>query len=155
MLDENDRKVLNAMMADARISAREIARKTKLSTQTVINHITSLEARKIICGYSPMVDREKLGKQKFELNVQVVPRAVAENDTGLEKLRDLVYKYPEVVGFCMTSGKYALSFMIESESHEKVIAANKALLIELQKWYDIKDYETRRISAMISVEKPL
>ena len=60
-LDKTDEKILKNLMVDARQSARQMALKLGISTVTVLSRIKKLETEKIICGYTAIIDHEKLG----------------------------------------------------------------------------------------------
>ena len=60
-LDRTDKKILKNLLADARLSARQIGLKLGLSTVTVISRMKRLKEEKIIRGYSAITDHEKLG----------------------------------------------------------------------------------------------
>jgi DNA-binding Lrp family transcriptional regulator len=60
-LDETDRRILNILMENSRLSLRQIAKKANVSVATVMHHIKRLEDDKIIKKYSAKIDYEKLG----------------------------------------------------------------------------------------------
>jgi len=60
-LDKTDSKVLKNLLVDARQSSRQLALKLGMSTVTILSRIKKLEKRKIIKGYTTLVDHEKLG----------------------------------------------------------------------------------------------
>lgn len=60
-IDRKDKRILNILLKNSRLSNREIARKTGLSTATVISRIKKLEREKIIKKYSVSLDYEKIG----------------------------------------------------------------------------------------------
>ncbi|MEM2906311.1 MAG: Lrp/AsnC family transcriptional regulator [Candidatus Bathyarchaeia archaeon] len=60
-MDDVDLKILKELSIDARLSYREIARRTGLAVGTVASRIANLEKTKVIKGYSPILDAEKLG----------------------------------------------------------------------------------------------
>jgi DNA-binding Lrp family transcriptional regulator len=60
-LDAQDRRLLQALMADGRASHRELAERTGSSLATVNRRIRSLEADKVIRGYTALVDPEAVG----------------------------------------------------------------------------------------------
>jgi len=66
MLDETDVKILRALMSDARLSSRQIAKQCEISIGTALSRIKKLEKEGFIKGYSAILDHEKLG---FELTV--------------------------------------------------------------------------------------
>jgi DNA-binding Lrp family transcriptional regulator len=65
-LDETDVKILKALLLDARLSNRQIAKKIGVSVGTVLSRIERLEKEGIIKGYSAIIDHEKLS---YELTV--------------------------------------------------------------------------------------
>ncbi len=62
-LDGIDRKLLDVVQADARLSFREIGRRVGMSTPAVSERIRRLEAAGIIRGYAARVDRAALGRE--------------------------------------------------------------------------------------------
>ena len=60
-LDEQDRTILQQLLADGRASHRELAERTGFSLATVNRRIRSLEADQVIRGYTALVDPEAVG----------------------------------------------------------------------------------------------
>jgi len=65
-LDETDVKILEALMLDARLSSRQIAKRCGVSIGTVLSRKKKMEKEGIITGYSAVLDQERLG---YELTV--------------------------------------------------------------------------------------
>lgn len=61
-LDEKDRKLLEIMLQNCKMSTFDISRKTGMPVTTVHNRIKRLEATGVITGYAAQVDKKKLGK---------------------------------------------------------------------------------------------
>ena len=59
--DEIDTKIIRNLLADARLSARQLAHRIGLSTVTVISRIRKLQEKGIIRGYAARLDHELLG----------------------------------------------------------------------------------------------
>jgi DNA-binding Lrp family transcriptional regulator len=59
--DSVDRRILNLLQEDCRLSFSKIAAKTNVSVGTAYNRIKNLEARGLIKGYTVLVDSAKLG----------------------------------------------------------------------------------------------
>ena len=59
--DKIDEEILKILMKDARLSARQIAIKLKMSTVTILTRIKKLEKERIIKGYTALIDHEKIG----------------------------------------------------------------------------------------------
>ncbi|MBI4173776.1 MAG: Lrp/AsnC family transcriptional regulator [Candidatus Aenigmarchaeota archaeon] len=60
-LDDLDRKIVNALIANSRLSYRQISRKIGVSVVTVMKRARKLEKSGIIKGYTATLDYEKLG----------------------------------------------------------------------------------------------
>ncbi len=61
VLDERDRRILAALLAEARLSYRRIAKKVRVSVATVMHRVNRLEKEGIIKRYQAVLDYEKLG----------------------------------------------------------------------------------------------
>jgi len=62
-LDETDVKIVKTLVSDARLSSRQISKKSGVSIGTVLSRIKKLEKEGVLRGYSAIVDHEKLGYQ--------------------------------------------------------------------------------------------
>lgn len=62
-LDKTDIAILKEIALNARISLTDIQKKTKISIHTAAYRIKTLEKSKVILGYKPKLDVEKLGYQ--------------------------------------------------------------------------------------------
>lgn len=60
-VDDDDRKLLRALVKDARLSLRQLATKTGLSLATVNRRLRRLEKAGVIRGYRALVDAEAVG----------------------------------------------------------------------------------------------
>ena len=61
MLDEIDRKLIQILQEDARMSYAELGRQVGLTTPAVIERVRKLEDSKIICGYRAEIDTARVG----------------------------------------------------------------------------------------------
>ena len=61
MLDSTDRKILNVIVENSRLSLRQIAKKIGVSVATVMHRMNKLEKEKIIKKYTAKIDYEKVG----------------------------------------------------------------------------------------------
>lgn len=60
-IDETDRKLLDVLLTNSRLSYRQIASKVGVSVVTAINRVKKLEKEGILKGYTAALDYEKLG----------------------------------------------------------------------------------------------
>jgi DNA-binding Lrp family transcriptional regulator len=90
-LDQTDVKILENLLSDARLSSRQIARKTGVSVGTVIAKTRRMERNGIIKGYSAILDHERLG---YELTV------VTEITVSKGKLLEMEKEIGEISNVC-------------------------------------------------------
>ena len=90
-LDETDVKILRMLLSDARLSSRQIAKKTGVSIGTVLSRMKKMEHVGIIKEYSAVVDHEKLG---YELTV------VIEITISKGRLFDIAKEIAKVPNVC-------------------------------------------------------
>ncbi len=60
-LDETSKKILENLLVNGRLSARQISIQMGISTVTALSRIKKMEKDKVITGYSARLDDEKLG----------------------------------------------------------------------------------------------
>ena len=60
-IDDTDKKILNVLIDNARLSYRKIAKKTGVSVATVMNRINRLEKEGIITKYTVGIKYSKIG----------------------------------------------------------------------------------------------
>jgi len=60
-MDETDVKILKSLVSDARLSSRQISKKSGVSIGTVLTRMKKMEKEGVVRGYSAVVDHEKLG----------------------------------------------------------------------------------------------
>ena len=60
-LEEKDKKILDILVDNSRLSLRKIAKKADVSVATVMHHIKKLEKEGIIKKYTAKLDYERIG----------------------------------------------------------------------------------------------
>ncbi len=67
--DEKDLKILKALAPNVRKSIVDLAKEVNESPQFVINRIKLLEKKKVIQGYKPLINWDKLGYKYYKANI--------------------------------------------------------------------------------------
>ena len=119
-VDELDEKILHELTHDARQSFREIARKLKTSTSTVIKHVQQLEKAGVIRGYSARMDFVKLGYE-FPAFIEVTIKKGAQleiqkkiaNIRGVRGVYDITGQTDSMV-FANVKGRGELSRLVKT-----------------------------------------
>lgn len=92
-LDDTDRAILRALMADGGLNAREVGTRVGLSQPAAWRRIRRLEEAGVIRGRSVVLDREKLG---FGVVVFLGLRLAVRGRLDLEDFERAVQAIPEV-----------------------------------------------------------
>ncbi|RLG14018.1 MAG: AsnC family transcriptional regulator [Candidatus Nanohalarchaeota archaeon] len=99
-IDKTDRKILNMLLENAGLSCRRIAKKTGLSTVTILNRIKKLEDEKIIKNRTVQLDYQKLG---YDVEVIIKLRISKGN---LFKVEKKIAKEPNVSALYDVTGNF-------------------------------------------------
>ena len=67
-LENTDKKILNIIVENSRLSLRQIAKKANVSAATVMHHIKKLEKDGVIKKYTAKLDYEKAG---YDVDVMI------------------------------------------------------------------------------------
>ena len=121
-MDELDRKILHAYLADARVSFRELAHRLGVSTTTVQSRTSKLEKAGVIKGYSGIFDHEKIGYQ-----LTVITEITVAKGKLLELERE-VAKIPQVLGVYDVTGLTDAMVIAKFKSREELSKFTKTLL---------------------------
>ena len=99
-LDRIDRKILNLLQNDARLTYQQIAEAVSLSASPCLRRIKRLEAAGIIKSYVALLDPQKLG---LGLLAYVSVKLEKRSAGTLQSFRAAVHSWPEVVAcYAMT-----------------------------------------------------
>jgi len=91
-LTAKDKKILNVITQNSKLSLREIAKKTGISVVTVMNHIKALEKEGVISKYSARLNYEKIG-----YDVEVLIEIKISNHPNVFAVYDITGPFDAVV----------------------------------------------------------
>ena len=100
-LDDVDRKIVNELQANGRITNAELADRVGVAASTCIARVRSLVARKIITGFTASVDPRALGLD-LEVLVSVTVRSGARQ--RITELAEELRRLPEVMQLFFLGG---------------------------------------------------
>ncbi len=101
-IEEIDRKILNVLNRDARMSFRRIAKELKISPTTLYTQIKKLEKSGVLKGYIPLIDTESVG---YNLTAIISLRVKQEKDIEVQKA---IAKFPQVGAVYEVTGDWDL-----------------------------------------------
>jgi DNA-binding Lrp family transcriptional regulator len=121
-IDEVDRRILQQLRTDCRMSYREIAKKARISVGTALNRIRRMEKAGVILGYSARIDSEKVG---YELT------GIAEITVSKGKLiemEEMISKLPNTCAVYDVTGLTDAIVIAKFHNREELSKFTKTLL---------------------------
>ncbi|MBL8643723.1 MAG: Lrp/AsnC family transcriptional regulator [Rhodospirillaceae bacterium] len=102
-IDRIDRKILNLLQTDARLSNKQLADKVGLSESACLRRVKLLEDSGIVARYVMLVNQDKAGKPD---NVYVHITLENQSQQTLKKFEDAVSRMPEVMECFLMTGDF-------------------------------------------------
>ncbi|AFM00308.1 MULTISPECIES: Lrp/AsnC family transcriptional regulator [Desulfitobacterium] len=118
MLTHDERKLLELIAQDFRLSTKELSIQTGLSEEFIEERIKQWEEEKVIAQYSPLINWERTGEPIVTalIDVKVLP----QRGYGFDKIARRLQKFPEIKAVYLMSGGYDLSLLIEGRTMQEV-----------------------------------
>ena len=93
-MDSTDRKILDILKTDARISMRELGERVSLSNTATAERVRKMEEAEIILGYETIVNNEALGFTVHSfINLELFP----DGRRCIDKLLNYMKKTPGII----------------------------------------------------------
>lgn len=102
MIDELEKKILNTLNRNARMSFRQAAEEVGISATTLYHKVKKLEKSGVLKGYIPLVDKECVG---YDLTAIIALRVKQEKDIEVQKA---ISKLPQVMAVYEVTGEWDL-----------------------------------------------
>jgi Transcriptional regulators len=102
-LDRIDRRILQELAADGRLSNTDLARKVGLSPSPCWQRVRRLQDQGIIRGYVAILDQEQLGAAEIVMIDVILER---HDDEVVEDFGRTMRSMPEVLEVHLTTGEY-------------------------------------------------
>ncbi len=115
-LDKTDRRLLEVLQRDGRISNAELADRVQLSPSPCLRRVARLEADGVISGYAAKVDATKIG---LGLQAFVRVQLVRHDQAAITRFAELMQEWPEVVACYALTGDmdYLIQIWVEDLTH--------------------------------------
>lgn len=102
-MDDIDKKIINILQKDGRITNIDLAKKIGLSAGPVLKRVKSLEKRGFIKSYKAVVDNQKLGHKTTAF---VAIRLSLHQLKSINKFNSLILKMPEITECYHVAGEF-------------------------------------------------
>ncbi|MBO4667458.1 MAG: Lrp/AsnC family transcriptional regulator, partial [Bacilli bacterium] len=111
-------KILELLEKNAKASIEDIANELNASKKDVIAAIAELEADKVICGYSAIINWDKITEEKCNALIEV--KVTPQRGTGFDRIADRISRFDEVDSIYLISGGYDFMVIINGKSMKEV-----------------------------------
>ncbi|ATJ81954.1 Lrp/AsnC family transcriptional regulator [Halomonas beimenensis] len=112
-LDRIDRRLLDALQRDARLTTAQLAERVGLSPSPCARRIRRLEQEGWITGYRARLDRQRLG---LGITIFVQVRLSQHQDTLVEEFEAAVREMPEVINCHTVSGGFDYLLQVAAQN---------------------------------------
>ena len=112
------KRILDILQSDARITPEKIAVMTGMELSEVESAIAKMEEEKIILGYKPIVNEDKVAADTVTalIELKVTPSA----GEGFDAIASRIYCYEQVRHLYLMSGAYDLAVFVEGKNIKDV-----------------------------------
>jgi Lrp/AsnC family leucine-responsive transcriptional regulator len=100
-LDKTDRKILNLLQADARITNAALAERIALSPSACLRRVQQLEAAGVIDGYVTLLDQDAIGRPT---NIFVEVTLRSQSEAAQDAFENAVGTCPEIMECYLMAG---------------------------------------------------
>jgi Lrp/AsnC family transcriptional regulator, regulator for asnA, asnC and gidA len=114
IITDLDKKIINILQENSRLSCRDIAKEVKVSAVTVMKRIKFLQDNKIIKKFGIWIDHEKLG---YDICVLVQLKLTREN---LEKTETRIAKHPNILRVYDITGPFDCMIVAKFRSRRQL-----------------------------------
>lgn len=128
MIDEMDRKILQALSADGRLSAERLAERVNLSATPVRRRVRHLEEAGIIRRYTVEIDMKACG---FGLRLFAFIKLQSRDRATIREFEERVRGLPEVTGCNLVTGPHDYILELRLKDMETYNLFLRATLAEL------------------------
>lgn len=132
-IDDTDKKILNLLIDDARLSYRKIARKTSVSVATVMNRVKRLEKTGVITKYTIGVKYSLIGyDMQLIIDVRIAKGKLYEVENKLAK-------HPNVFAVYDNTGPFDATIIAKFKNRRSA----DAFIKKIQKYDFVERTETK------------
>jgi len=138
-LDGLDRRILDSLSNNSRVSFLELSKKLGTSPDTIINRVKKLEKLNVILGYGTLIDLEKIG---YFNNIISVKHHYL-NQKRLKEFFAFIHEQKNVIFVAQLLGDHDIDLEVEVSSREELDAF---ISLMREKFTDIiRDFEVLTI----------
>ncbi|MCF6408935.1 Lrp/AsnC family transcriptional regulator [Pseudalkalibacillus salsuginis] len=111
--------ILKLIEKNANLEVEKIAKLLGKSIEEIQELIDSLEKKKVILGYSTLIDWAKVLDVE-EVTAMVDVKVTPARGVGFDKVAERIYRFPEVKAVYLMSGAYDLSVSVKGDTMTEI-----------------------------------
>lgn len=111
-------KILELLEKNAKLSIKEIAEELDIKEKEALQLVGELEVDKVICGYSAIINWDKITEEKCNALIEV--KVTPQRGTGFDRIADRISRFDEVDSIYLISGGYDFMVIINGKSMKEV-----------------------------------
>jgi len=115
---ENEKKVLETLEKDARLTPEQVAKMTGVSVAEVKKIIKKAEEDGSIVKYKTVINWSKLGEEQVWALVEV--KVSPQRDVGFGAIAERIYRFPQAKSVYLASGAYDLAILVGGKTMQEV-----------------------------------
>lgn len=108
--------ILELLEKDSRKSAAEIALMLGKAESDVAVAIAEMEADNIICGYTTLINWEKIYKEGEFVTALIEVKVTPQREQGFDKIAKRIYSFDNVKAVYLMSGTFDLTVIMEGKN---------------------------------------
>ncbi len=122
--------LLDLLKEDCRLPLEKMAVMTGATMEEVAETIDSLEKRRVILRYSPVINWDLTDRERVEAMIEV--RVTPQRDMGFDAVAARIYRFDEVKSVYLMSGAYDLLVLVEARTLRELASFVSAKLSTLE-----------------------
>ena len=110
--------IIKLLTENARFSLQDIAARLGMTAAEADKIIKELEADKVICGYTAILNENELAENYVRALIEV--KVTPQRDGGFDKIAKRLAKFAEVTDLYLVSGNYDLRVEVKGKTLQEV-----------------------------------
>lgn len=111
--------ILKLIDKNSKMSVHDIAAMLNMSEEEVTAEICAMEADQIICGYTTLINWDKVEDEE-SVTALIEVKVTPQRGDGFERIAERIYKFEEVEAVYLMSGTYDLTVIIHGDTMREV-----------------------------------
>ena len=111
-------RILKALDKNSKLGVKELAEMLGESEEKIKAELERLEAERVICGYPPLINWDKVEEERVTALIEV--KVTPQRGMGFDRIAERIYKFDEVEALYLMSGGFDLSVTIVGKTLKEV-----------------------------------